>query len=384
MRNKYSAAFDEIFQQFTGPKFSLVLWNGERYEYGEGEKESFALHIKNSRVFKRLLLEGAIGFGESYMNGSLSIEGDLEAYLRLRHEFKKIKPSVRLVYAKLMAHVTSPRRTKDQIQHHYDLGNDFFSLFLDHETMSYSGAKFISDSETLGEAQKNKLDLVCKWLDLKKDSRILDLGSGWGGFAAHAAREHAWYIEGTTLSQEQLQYSDTLIERAGLEDRGSISFQDFLHDLPKSTYDGVVMLESFEHVGKENLHSFMKSVGHNVSSGAPMYMQFTGRYKEKKVDPWTLKYVFPGGHLPSKREFEEAIVGTGLVIERFEDDTEDYKKTMRMWVDAIEAHQADIEEMYGQDFFRLWKLWTHGAYVNFDIGDMSLFRVLLRKSDTIN
>ncbi len=139
------------------------------------------------------------------------------------------------------------------------------------------------------------------------------------------------------------------------------------------------MIEALEHVGKDDLETFLSNIGNHLPSGAPFYLQFTGRYKPKLVDPWTLKYVFPGGHLPAKSEFLDAVNATGLQVERFEDQTDDYKKTMALWIKSLEKHQAEIEKMFDKNFFRLWKLWTHGAFVNFDIGDMSLFRVLLRK-----
>ena len=123
----------------------------------------------------------------------------------------------------------------------------------------------------------------------------------------------------------------------------------------------------------------MIEVSKRLKPNAPFYLQFTGRYKPKLVDPWTLKYVFPGGHLPAKSEFLDAVNTAGLTVEKFEDHTDDYKKTMGSWIESLEKHQINIERMFGKSFFRLWKLWTHGAHVNFEIGDMSLFRVLLRK-----
>jgi len=375
----YIKVLDDIFKQFEGSKFGVRFWNNETKYYGSGNDAEFILSITKPSVVKRLLAEGALGFGESYMNGTLDIEGDIEAYLKLRHQFKHVKPSVRLVLAKLWAELTKPKNRNGQIAYHYDLGNDFFSLFLDKETMSYSAAHFESDKDTLGKAQENKLKLICHWMNLAKDSRILDLGSGWGGFAVHAAKKHGWHIDGKTLSQKQLDHCNELIERNKLSNKITIKYEDFTKITGDKKYDGAVMIEAIEHVGKDNLGTFLKDISDKLDDGAPFYLQFTGRHKPKLVDPWTLKYVFPGGHLPSKQEFLDAVEGSGLVVEKFEDHTEDYKKTMSTWVNLIESHQSDIEKMFDDKFFRLWKLWTHGASVNFEIGDMSLFRVLLRK-----
>jgi len=375
----YAKVLDDIFKQFDGPKFGVRLWDNKTNYYGKGNSVDFTLYISKPNVVKRLLSEGALGFGESYMNGTLDIEGDLEAYLKLRHQFKHVKPSPRLLLAKLWAELTKPKDRGGQIAYHYDLGTDFFSLFLDKETMSYSAAHFKSEKDDLGKAQENKLNLVCDWMNLSADSRILDLGSGWAGFATHAAKEHGWYIDGKTLSQKQLDYCNELIEENDLGNKIQLKYEDFTSIKGDKKYDGAVMIEALEHVGKDNIGVFLKDIGDKLDSGAPFYLQFTGRYKPKTVDPWTLKYVFPGGHLPSKQEFLNAAENAGFIVEKFEDHTEDYKKTMSVWVNSIESHQSEVEKIFDTKFFRLWKLWTHGASVNFEIGDMSLFRVLIRK-----
>ncbi len=375
----YIKVLDDVFKQFDGPKFAVRFWNSETKHYGKGVATEFTLCITEPNVVKRLLAEGALGFGESYMDGTLDIEGDIEAYLKLRHQFKHVKPSLRLVLAKFWAELSKPKNREGQISYHYDLGNDFFSLFLDSETMSYSAACFQSDTDTLGKAQENKLNLVCEWMNVPKDSNILDLGSGWGGFAIHAAKNYGWNIHGKTLSDRQLEYCMTRLREQRLEQKISIEYQDFTSINSAQMYDGAVMIEALEHVGKDNLETFLLNIRDHLSSNAPLYVQFTGRYTPKRVDPWTLRYVFPGGHLPAKSEFLDAVSAAGLLVERFEDHTDDYKKTMAAWIRALEEHETDIVAMFGRSFFRLWKLWTHGAYVNFDIGDMSLFRVLLRK-----
>lgn len=375
----YTKVLDDIFKQFDGPKFGVKLWDNKTKYYGRNKNTEFTLCITKPSVVRKLLAEGALGFGESYTDKTLDVEGNIESYLKLRHQFKHVKPSFRLVVAKLWAELTKPKNSSNQISYHYDIGNNFFSLLLDKETMSYSAARFDSESSNLGDAQLNKFCLISNWMDLPKNSSILDLGSGWGGFAVYAAEKHGWQIDGNTLSQKQLDYSSSLVKKRGLDDLISINFEDFTSIKRGKVYDGAVMIESIEHVGKDNLVSFLSDISKKLDSSAPFYLQFTGRYKPKLVDPWTLKYVFPGGHLPAKQEFLEAATQAGFKVEKFEDHTEDYKRTMALWISSIEAHQDEIEEMFDEKFFRLWKLWTHGAHVNFEVGDMNLFRVLLRK-----
>ncbi|MEY2664419.1 MAG: hypothetical protein RIT04_227 [Candidatus Parcubacteria bacterium] len=374
----YIKVLDEIFSQFDGPRFGVKFWNNETKYYGDAGSVHFVLIINKPSVIRRILAEGALGFGESFMDGGLEIEGDIEGYLKLRHQFRHVQPSFRLVVAKLLATLTTPWTRKKQIAYHYDLGTDFFSLFLDRSTMSYSAGSFLHEDDSLDAAQQSKLKMICDWLGINDGSNILDIGSGWGGFAVYAAKKHKHQIKGCALSQKQIEYARSEVLNKQIN---NVSFEycDVTKDLPPGDYDAAVMIEAIEHVGQAGLGNFLCSVHQTIHPGAPFYLQFTGRYKPKQVDQWTLKYVFPGGHLPSKDEFLKAVEQSGFVVERFEDHTEDYKKTMRLWINAIEARQTEIEEMFDSKFFRLWKLWTHGAYVNFEIGDMSLFRVLLRK-----
>lgn len=375
----YVQIVDEVFSQFSGPQFSVKFWNGEERFYGQEGSKTFSLVLKNEFTAKRLLAQGALGFGESFMDGSLHIEGDIEAYLRLRHQFKHIRHSLSLMFATLVAHATVPKNREDQIAYHYDLGNDFFQMILDINTMSYSAGRYPIGTEDLASAQIKKLELICEWLAVPEGATLLDLGSGWGGFALHAAKRHAWNVTGYTLSNAQLQYCQRLRDENHLQDSLSFAYLDMTKQLPPKLHDAVVILESVEHVGKKHLPNFFKQVAQTLKPHAPVYVQYTGRYTPYRVDPWTLKYVFPGGYLPSKNELIEAATHAGFDIERFEDYSQDYVHTMAAWIQNLEAHKNDIEKQFDPAFYRLWYLWMHGAKVAFELGSMNLFRVLLRR-----
>lgn len=375
----YLHVIDEIFSQFTGPKFSVKLWDGQERFYGTGPSITFTLVIDDETTVQRLLAEGALGFGESYMEGKLRVEGDLEAYLGLRHQFKHVRRSLRLVIATLLAVWSTPRNRKDQIAYHYDLGNDFFQMFLDHKTMSYSAGRYENGSENLESAQQKKIELVCRWLDLPAGASVLDLGFGWGGFATHVAKNLHWNITGYTLSNAQLEYCRKLVEKNHLEKLISLEYRDMLEDLPSAQFDAIVMIESIEHVGQKRLVPFIGQLKELLKPGGSLYIQATGRYKPHPVDKWTLKYVFPGGYLPAKEELITAATQAGLVVEEFQDDTPDYIRTMTEWIKNLESHRADIEAKFDKSFYRLWELWMHGAKVAFEVNSMSLFRIRLRR-----
>jgi cyclopropane-fatty-acyl-phospholipid synthase len=375
----YARTIDEIFSQFDGPKFSIKLWDREERLYGKTEPRAFALFIRDSRTAERLLTQGSLGFGESYMEGAVRIEGDIGAYLRLRYQSKRIKPSLQLTFITLMARMSTPHTRKSQIAYHYDLGNDFFGMFLDRETMSYSAGRYESGLENLDAAQKNKLKFVGEWMDLPRGSSVLDLGSGWGGFAEYAAEHFHWQMLGYSLSDAQLNYCRELVRESHLEKRISFEERDMVTNLPDRKFDGVTMIESIEHVGQKRLTPFLQDVKRVLNPGSPFVIQTSGRYVPRHLDRWTQKYVFPGGYLPTKDDLYTAAAQAGLLVEEFRDDTPDYVRTMSVWIKNLEEHRADIEKKFGEPFYRLWNLWMHGAKVNFEIEVMSLFRLRLRR-----
>jgi len=370
--------FDDIFAKYSGPRFKVRLWDGRERGYGAGEQDAFTLTLASKTAFQGLLTRGSLGFGEAYMEGSLQIEGDLDEYLRIRHRVKSTRKTWRLMMASLVARVTTPHSRPNQISYHYDLGNDFFGRLLGEDTLSYSAGLFDAKRKTLETAQKDKLRLLARWLDLPAGAHVLDLGSGWGGFALHAAKEHQWQVSGCSLSKKQIEHLRSEVEKRDLENRVQVGFKDMTKPFV-STYDGAVSIESIEHVGKDKLRPFLKNVANALHGGAPFVLQLTGRYVARRVDSWTLKYVFPGGYLPAKFEIDQAARENGFVIEEFRDDTADYLATMACWIHNLEMHREFVREEYGAEFYRLWELWMHGAKVAFENEYMSLFRYRLRK-----
>jgi cyclopropane-fatty-acyl-phospholipid synthase len=374
----YLSVMDEIFSQFKGKKFSVKLWDGSVKSYGDSGECTFTIVIKDVNTARSLLADGSLGFGEAYTDGRLDIEGDLDEYLRLRHQFKRVKKTPRLIFSTILAKLSTPFNRRSQISYHYDIGNDFFEMILDKETMSYSSGVFKHSSDDISLSQNNKLDLVFNWLDIKQGDSIIDLGFGWGGFIKYATQKAKCYITGYTLSQAQLRYTQNLINNGNLSDLVKLEYRDMIDDLPKKQFDCAVMLESIEHVGKKRLPKFFKNIKEVIKPNGLLYIQLTGRYKIRSVDRWILKYVFPGGYLPSKGEILDSASKAGFVLEKFQDDTSDYIKTITVWIQNLERNKEKIESMFGSNFYRLWRLWMHGAKVSFETEYMNLFRILFR------
>ena len=253
-------------------------------------------------------------------------------------------------------------------------------MLLDRETMSYSAGRYEREYEDLGTAQENKLKFISDWLNLPTGSSVLDLGSGWGGFARFVSTKKNWHITGYTLSNAQLDYCNKLIKTNHLETSASFEFRDFIDDLPEKQFDAITMIESIEHVGQKRLSQFFIDLHKRLKPGGFLILQLTGRYKPHRVDRWTLKYVFPGGYLPAKEELVSAAKHAGFDLEEFRDDTPDYIRTMTEWIKNLETHREDIEQKFDPSFYRLWELWMHGAKVAFETESMSLFRIRFRCS----
>lgn len=244
--------------------------------------------------------------------------------------------------------------------------------------MSYSSGKYDNGINTLEQAQQKKLEFICNWFELPSGSSILDLGSGWGGFARIATQVFNWRVTGYTLSKAQLEYCQKELMSQHLDKLLSFEYRDMTKPIKKK-FDGILVLEAIEHVGKDNLSTFFKTTAQALKPGGRLIIQTTGRYQPHRVDRWTLKYVFPGGYLPAKGELFTSASAAGLIIEEFQDDTQSYIRTITEWIKRLESHERDIVKMFDEPFFRLWKLWMHGAKVNFELGEMSLFRLRLRK-----
>lgn len=375
----YIKVFDTIFNQFEGVRFSITFWNGETHHYGKEGQNLFSMTIKDSVTARRLLGGGSIGFGEVYMSERLIIEGDLDEYLKLRHRVKKRKFSLLVSIAVFFARRETKNSRDEQIAHHYDIGNELFEMFLDKETMSYSCAMYTSPVETLSVAQTHKLDHIGRLLKLPAHSRVLDLGSGWGGFAIYAAQKFQWHVKGYTLSNEQLLYARKRAKDTNVDDLVSFEYKDIVESIPKDVYDGAVMIEAIEHVGQKNISEFIKKVSAVLAQEAPFVVQATIRKKLHSADKWTLKYIFPGGYLPSKEEIIEAALERGFSIERIEENNQDYVCTVSDWIKNLESNRYKIENKYGKEFYRMWELWLHGTRVGFEMGSIGQLRVHLKK-----
>ena len=336
------------------------------FVFGDKSGANARIRVRNPEAYIQILLGGSIGAGEAYMDGHWD-SPDLVAVVRLMVRNMALLENldsswsfVSSAIAKVLhrRNDNSRRGSKRNIAAHYDLGNDFFRLFLD-PTMLYSAAVFPSESASLHEASVHKLEKICQKLQLSESDHLLEIGTGWGGMAVHAAKHYGCHVTTTTISREQYQYAKAWVEKEGLQDRVTLLLNDY-RDL-QGKYDKIVSIEMIEAVGYAHYHEFFHRCSHLLKPEGRMVMQAITIQDQrfhsyrKSVD-FIQRYIFPGGCLPSNQIIAEHIAdSTDMQIVGLEDITHDYARTLRAWREAFFA-QLDAVRAQGFDrrFIHMW------------------------------
>ncbi len=368
----------ENLKKFDENPFLITLQDGTKEVIGEGEP-LFKVHIKNNISNSELLKSTSLALGEAYIRGDLEIEGDLFEALNLflgqMDKFTKHES----ILKNLIHSSTSKNHQKKEVQSHYDIGNDFYSLWLD-KTLSYSCGYFKSENDTLYDAQVNKVHHILKKLNLKEGLSLLDIGCGWGYLLIEAAKRYKVNGVGITLSEEQYKKANERIKEEGLEDLIKVELMDY-RDLPKSglTFDRVVSVGMLEHVGREHYDLFMKSVDAVLKKGGLFLLHYISSLKEYSGDPWIKKYIFPGGVIPSLREIISICGEHNFYILDVESLRRHYKKTLLCWRDNFNDNKDKISKMFDEQFIRMWELYLCSCAATFNNGVIDLHQILISK-----
>ena len=357
-----------FLRKFTDYPF-LVKMDGKEYLIGEEEPISKTT----------LLTSTSLALGEAYMDGALEIEGDL--YYALDHFLGQLGKfsTDESALKKLMHTSLSKKNQKEEVSSHYDIGNDFYRLWLD-ETMSYSCGYFKHPDDTLYQAQVNKVDYILKKLHLKKGMALLDIGCGWGYLLIEAAKKYGVKGVGITLSAEQCAEFRHRIQAEGLEDSLKAELMDY-RDLPKSgyTFDRVVSVGMLEHVGRPNYQLFVDCVNDVLKDGGIFLLHFISALKEHPGDPWIKKYIFPGGMVPSLREMLSCLSEDNFHTLDVENLRLHYHKTLLCWAKNFHKHLEDERKMFDERFLRMWNLYLNACAATFHNGIIDIHQILLTK-----
>jgi cyclopropane-fatty-acyl-phospholipid synthase len=371
-----------IGNKLKGLKLPLrvVFWDGDSVDGGVDVKVQ--LTVKSLRA-ALLLLRPTLGkIAKAYVEGGLDIDGDVQDILRCGEDLVAGDSSTyqrRLNLLKWWKHTRPADRRS--IQHHYDVGNDFYSLWLDKNRV-YSCGYFAKDDDSLDVAQDRKLDHICRKLNLKTGEKFLDIGCGWGGLIIWAAKNYGAHATGITLSDEQLAFSRNRIEQLGLQDKIEVRLMDY-RDLPSdSQYDKIASVGMFEHVGRLNLpHYFSKIYSLLKPGGVVMNHGITTNSLDdhalgSDIGRFVDEYVFPGGELVHLSRVIGEMASQGIEVWDAESLRPHYSKTLWAWVKRLEGASDQARQLVGEKRYRIWKIYMSGSAHAFDRGWISIFQIL--------
>lgn len=377
MRKTLEQLFETLSDHARDVAFQVQFWDGERRSFGYGETQ-FVITFATKRAAEHVFEGGSLGFGEEYMAGNIRVEGDFRKLLRFGTDavFQDMPLGLKTKLTILLRRLTSRNtlsRSPKHISHHYDRGNDFYRLWLD-ESMTYSCAYFRNENDTLEQAQQQKYEHICRKLQLKAGETLVDIGCGWGGMLIYAAKHYGVRGVGCTLSKPQVEYAAELVKREGLSEEISVVFDDYRNI--RGVFDKFVSIGMFEHVGKKFIPTFMEKARSLLKRGGIGLLHTIGKERPTPGDPWTLKYIFPGGYIPVLDEIIRAMGKAGLVPTDIENIRLHYARTLEEWSKRFEANVNKIEAMFDASFVRMWRMFLNGSAVGFRYGATRLYHVL--------
>ncbi|SHE65451.1 cyclopropane-fatty-acyl-phospholipid synthase [Loktanella atrilutea] len=373
---RYFPAVFKMMDSLKRGRIDVILPDGRHFR-AEGRDAGHVAEITvhNPDLFARIVREGDLGFCDAYLDGWWSTP-DLMAFMDLIHddaeEIYDGFPGQFLVRTferiRFWLQSNSKKQARRNIEYHYDLGNDFYGLWLD-DTMTYSSAIFDTGQESMEKAQIAKYASMVDQMDVRPGDHVLEIGCGWGGFAEYAAAERGLHVTGLTISKEQFNYAVDRIEKAGLSDRVTFKLQDYRDET--GTYDGIASIEMFEAVGEQYWPVYFKAVRDRLKPGRNATLQIITvadrRWEVYKRGPdFIQKYIFPGGMLPSPGKLREVIARNGLSVVKSIEFGHSYDQTLRRWHETFNARWDKVAALgFDERFRRMWNFYLTSCAATF-------------------
>jgi len=364
----------------------LTYPDGKTRRYGDGTGTPVGLHLHDADIVRRLILNTDLAAGEGYMEGTLTIaDDDLHGFMmlvktmrgkgkapRLRRYMKKLRKLKR----RFSQH-NPAAKARENAAHHYDLSGELYDLFLDSDRQ-YSCAYFRNPEVSLEQAQIDKKNHIARKLMISPGQSVLDIGCGWGGMGLTLAGDYGAQVTGVTLSTEQHGVATARAREAGLEDRAEFRLQDY-RDV-NERFDRIVSIGMFEHVGVPHYHEYFGKIKELLEDDGVALIHTIGRFGPPgATNPWTTKYIFPGGYAPALSEMMAVIEKQGLMITDVEVLRLHYAETLRHWYARFMENIDKAREIYDARFCRMWRFYLIGAEMTFRYGRQSVFQVQLVK-----
>lgn len=405
---RWGPLLTKLLSPFDGAltmRFSDASWSQFGNHANQSDKSQFALCMRDPQVVRSLLLgRDPLRFVDAYFRGSIDVEGDLFAALSLKNYlqslrlslFDRIRVLTNLLHRPACAPATvahgtnapttirtvrahSKDESRNAIAFHYDLSNDFYRLWLD-ENMVYSCAYFESPAVGLEQAQRAKLDHICRKLQLHQGERLLDIGCGWGALALHAAQEYGVIAHGITLSSCQYELAQSRIAEAGMKHQVKVTLEDYRDLKGQTCYDKIASVGMFEHVGLRNLPQYFDTVqrllsprGYFLNHGITHVEE---GWRKTLSSRFINRYVFPDGELDTVSNIQRVMERAQFEIMDVESLRPHYARTLRHWVQRLEQHHAEALQYVSEATFRVWRLYMAASALEFEAGSLGVYQIL--------
>jgi len=364
------------------PAVSICLWDGSRIE-SEGDGRSVGtITVTDRSVLREVLVHGELAFGDRYSDGGLLIDGSLYDVIAELMSCSDRQRRRSVFSASIERFRARPARNNlktaaENIHHHYDIGNDFYSLWLDAQ-MQYTCAYYSRPNMTIDEAQVAKMHHICRKLELKAGDRVIEAGCGWGGLARFMAREYGAIVTSYNISAQQIAYArqQALIEN--LDGRVSYIQDDYRHI--EGQCDKFVSVGMLEHVGRDNFASLGAVIDRCLASNGRGLIHSIGRDAPRPVSAWTQARIFPGGYVPTLGQMVGIFERNNFSVTDCENLRLHYAHTLEAWHQSFESQVVAIRQMFDERFVRMWRLYLVGSIAAFRTSSLQLFQVSFARS----
>ncbi|WP_372964703.1 class I SAM-dependent methyltransferase [Marinobacter sp.] len=373
----------KLMRMVGSPPVRFKLWNGDLIE-PDHQVASYTLTLADPKALYTLVANPNLAFGDLYSAGRLKLEGDLTEFMETLY---RSVHTARQQWPKWLATLwktPNPRSSgipeaKENIHHHYDLGNDFYRLWLDQAEMQYTCAYYEDADKTLEQAQQAKLEHVCRKLRLKPGMTVVEAGCGWGGLARYMARNYGVTVHAYNISREQLDYARAEARRQGLNKQITYVEDDYRNI--QGQYDAFVSIGMLEHVGKENYSALSDLIKRSLKPHGLGLLHSIGRNRPMLMNTWIEKRIFPGAYPPSIGEFMHIFEHNDLSVLDVENLRLHYAQTLTHWMENFLKRQSEVSRMYDEHFTRAWRFYLAGSAAAFRAGSLQLFQVVFSHGD---
>jgi len=368
------------------PPVRISLWDGAEVTPYSKDPVAVMVYCDRGALFKTIL-DPELHWGDLYCTGRVVFEGDMAEfmqaiYLGISGKGKTGWLRTIVLWLGHRSIFNSYDKAKENIYHHYDIGNDFYKLWLDQEEMQYTCAYFPREDMTLEEAQVEKLHHICRKLELKAGDTVVEAGCGWGGMARFMAKHYGVHVTAYNISKEQVKYARQRAEEEGLTDQVDYVLDDYRNI--KGRFDVFVSVGMLEHVAKHDYKELGEVINRSLKSDGRGMIHAIGRVIAGPMNAWIERRIFPGACPPTLSEMMQIFEPNELAVNDVENIRLHYSRTLQMWAQRFEQHKDEITEMMDEEFVKAWSLYLYGSTAAFNVGELQLFQVVFNHAENNN